>query len=782
MITRLLDATARLGLHRPGLVAATMLVPALVSVYALQVPVDLSFAAVMDREQPEVARYFAASQRFRLGGRLPLLVEGPEESLDEAMLALRLGLDDLETVRSVSTGPPREWLLARLPFFVEAETFERWLALAERSLAGQDASERGLSQLGSELQALQRRHLPRSPEGSRLVVVSLASDPFELALDSEVFPEIRETTRGALAPFGARGRFAGMPAIIAQEQEATLTRMRVLGPLSLVSVLMLFCLIERRPLAIASLALPMLLSVGMTMGVIGAIAGDLTLMESVFGVIVFGLGIDFSIHLILRMREERSHGRDFAASLRRALSGTGRGIVAGGTTTGGAFLALLLSPDPVFYRLGLAGGLGLLLCFIFLVLFLPAEWSLIERWSPQAPAVPRRFVVPGVGRLAGEAARHPAVSLLSAMLALALCAPGIARIEYETNLEEVFSREIDAVDTARLLHERFGVDPGPWLVAAVDIEEARTLSAAFEADPLFARTESLAFLFPPDLGERHARLDAIAPALARRVRTLEEEARQPEAAGGDLESEHRELLTALLRAQAFGPPELDALPATLSERLRGPDGELIVRAFVAEPALDSAVAARERRAAQAIHPEATSINVIYEALIGTERPWAPAVVSVVAVFILVVLYVDLRSKRLVLLTLIPVVTAGLFTIGLLGQAGFEFNTVTLIAVPLLLGLGIDDGIHIVHRMLEQPERPLCAVVASVGSAVVMTTVTTCASVATLLLTRHPGIESMAILLLVGLPLCLLASVTLLPASAVLLGAPTLAELRAARVD
>ena len=93
---------------------------------------------------------------------------------------------------------------------------------------------------------------------------------------------------------------------------------------------------------------------------------------------------------------------------------------------------------------------------------------------------------------------------------------------------------------------------------------------------------------------------------------------------------------------------------------------------------------------------------------------------------------------------------------------------TLVGVPLLLGLGVDDGIHVVHRMIEQPEAALDTTIAAVGRGVTMTTLTTCASVATLLFTRHPGLESVAVLLLVGLPLCALASVTLLPALAVLL--------------
>jgi len=206
-----------------------------------------------------------------------------------------------------------------------------------------------------------------------------------------------------------------------------------------------------------------------------------------------------------------------------------------------------------------------------------------------------------------------------------------------------------------------------------------------------------------------------------------------------------------------------------------------VYAFVTEPALDSAVAARERRAAQAIHPEATSMSVIYEALIGTDRPWMPSIVAMVALFIALVLYSDLRSVRLTLLALTPAATANVVTLGILSFCGFSFNTVTLVGVPLLLGLGVDDGIHIVHRMLEQPEKSIDSVVDAVGRSIAMTTATTCAGVVALLFTRHPGIESVAILMLVGLPLSLLASVTVLPACAVLTRSQEITRRRAGPV-
>ena len=94
-------------------------------------PLDFSFSGLMDRTHPEVARYFAASDRYGLGGLLPLLIEGPEDRLDEAVLRVQLALDDLDIVHSVTRAPSNEWLLARAPFIVDGPIFEQWLALAE---------------------------------------------------------------------------------------------------------------------------------------------------------------------------------------------------------------------------------------------------------------------------------------------------------------------------------------------------------------------------------------------------------------------------------------------------------------------------------------------------------------------------------------------------------------------------------------------------------------------------------------------------------------------------
>ena len=99
----------------------------------------------------------------------------------------------------------------------------------------------------------------------------------------------------------------------------------------------------------------------------------------------------------------------------------------------------------------------------------------------------------------------------------------------------------------------------------------------------------------------------------------------------------------------------------------------------------------------------------------------------------------------------------------------HFSILLIIVIPLLLGLGVDDGLHVVHRMLEDPDLPAHKAAISVSRAITMTTLTTCISFGVLMFSNHAGMESMAQTLLFGLPVCFISSATLIPACAVLLG-------------
>lgn len=768
---RLLRLLSRQIVRSPWRVILVFAVPSMaLGCFALRTPIDLTFTGIMNRADPEVARYFEASGRFGLGGTLLVLVEGEDERLDAAAAELEQRLERAPNVTSAFSPLASDWLEAQAPWLVPRAMFDRWLRLVE---APQDLD--NARAFAEGLEEIRRGPVLTRQAGARLLEVKMQRDPMSEDVGGAVFFEIAHTAREVAQRHGVTVGFSGLPALAAEDQSRTLRMVQLLSPVSLAVVLLLFRFVERRLSGLLAVAAPLLLAIVATVGTVGLLLGRLTVMETFFGVTVFGLGIDFAIHLLVRLREERARGFGLSRAIEQTLCGAGRGIVAGGATTAGAFLIAALAPDPVALHLGLAGGLGLLFCLVLMLTLLPALWVLLERRrqrrsfgrraSSRAAAGAQALEVPVLPSLARWSVRRPGVTLLVTAAVVALAACGLPRIRTETNLEKIINRDVPSLRNVERIQQLFGLNGAPWIVGVGSLEEARAVARRFEDDPRFVRAESLARLLPSDGTQRQDALERVAPLIAGRREMAQALRDSPLLGDPAAVDRYQQALDLLERAVQQGPPRLADLPASLTQQLIGDDGSFLVFAYATDPAADGAVARQQRLAAQAIAPDATALGALLEAMMVAERPWVPYVLGGILTFVVVVLLLDFKQWRHAVLALVPVLVGVTVTSGLLGWLGVSFNVMTSLVVPLILGLGVDDGIHVVHRMREEagasPDRSAVAV----GSAIVMTTLTTVASFGVLLLTNHPGLETMGMVMLIGLPICLLGSVTTLPALA-----------------
>jgi predicted RND superfamily exporter protein len=489
------------------------------------------------------------------------------------------------------------------------------------------------------------------------------------------------------------------------------------------------------------------------------------MMETFFSIMVFGLGVDFAVHLIGRLREERASGAPFPVALVHTLGASGPGIVAGAATTGGAFLIVAMAPDPIAFHLGLSGGIGLLICLILMLCLLPGFWVLLERSKSNLQAEARAIPAGFVDRLAGHAERNPHFYLVVSAMVFVLAAAGAPRMTFETDLARVFNRKIPAIKTGERIQELFGLNANPWIVSVDSVAEARRVEEGFRADPLFGEVESIATFLGPDGKKRQAALAQAKGEIG--AQKLTYEALRPLTADEDLPALEGavRLLGALEVAGKKGPPKLEDIPEGLRARLVGGDGSFIVYAYVKNPTLDAMVSRKERIAAERISPAATGMGVLFEKVLALERPWALPIFLAILVFVAMVLILDLGRLLFVAMALVPVLVGVAFTFGALCWAQIPFNVMTTLVVPLIIGLGVDNGIHVMHRLRDSQLKNPAKAAGAVGRAIVMTTATTCISFAALLFTDHRGLESMASVMLLGVPACFLASITTLPALA-----------------
>jgi len=757
---------ARLGraiVRHPGRFVVGSIVPCLLLAgVALLVPKDLSFRGILPENDPRVRQYFALAEQMNVAGRALVLLEGADDDrLLEAASVLERELEALDEVTDVVVEPPAGWMQERAPWFVDDATFAAWIALARGPVEPEAPGElqAALARAADELP-------PVAVPGARLLSVQLADDPFEIEIGLPPFFAVQARSDQLAEELGIEIGWTGMAAVSAQDQVEVISKIVFLLPIALIVVLLLLRFVERRWLHLAAVALPMVLSMGATLGAVGLLLGSITFAEGHFGILVFGLGVDIALHLVVRHREERRDGRSLEEALPRVLAGAGPAVVVGAVPTAGAFGIAAFAPDPLAAHIAAASAVGLALCLVLMLTLLPAVWVLLERRSGRPPAPP--MSLPLLRPLAGHAARHPLLHLAIGAVVVAAALSGAPRLRWETDLAKVFSRDMPALETARRAQRLFGANTSPWIVPTDSVEEARRITAAFEAEPTFGRVDGVGRLFAADLAARERQLAGVAPLLDARAAEYDQLASTSdglETAAG------RALLETLDAARRAGPPTPDQLPDAIRDRLVTDSGRYLVFAWAEVPHMDGVRAAEERRVAQAIHAEAAGFGLLLEVLMAAERPWMKRVLIGILVFVVVLLTFDLRDPRWVIAALAPVLVGTAVTFGLLCWAGVGFGTVTAVAVPLLLGLGVDDGVHVVHRLRERPPPELADGVVSVGRAIVMTTVTTCASLAMLLFSGHAGLESLALVVLVGLPVCLLSSVTLVPALAVLLRAP-----------
>jgi predicted RND superfamily exporter protein len=135
--------------------------------------------------------------------------------------------------------------------------------------------------------------------------------------------------------------------------------------------------------------------------------------------------------------------------------------------------------------------------------------------------------------------------------------------------------------------------------------------------------------------------------------------------------------------------------------------------------------------------------------------------------IAVMVFFHFRSLTAVILSLIPVGLGTLWLAGLMGWNHVPFNPANIMTLPLVIGIGVTNGIHILNRYAE--ERTPGILARSTGKAVLVSGLTAIAGFGSLILAQHRGIHSLGYIMSVGIAMCMIAALTFLPALLNLLG-------------
>jgi hypothetical protein len=163
-----------------------------------------------------------------------------------------------------------------------------------------------------------------------------------------------------------------------------------------------------------------------------------------------------------------------------------------------------------------------------------------------------------------------------------------------------------------------------------------------------------------------------------------------------------------------------------------------------------------------ISPRITGSTQIMTAWIDEATSSTLKAAFYIAAAVLIFLFISLRSIRYTLLAAAPLIIGMIWMLGIYPLVGMKLNILNIIMIPLVIGMGIDFGIHLSHRF--QVEQDIDAVYRYTGKAVFLSAMTTMIGFGSLgLIGKFPSLASMGMILFVGIASCLAAALIVLPA-------------------
>ncbi len=564
----------------------------------------------------------------------------------------------------------------------------------------------------------------------------------------------------------------------------------------------------------------LIIGLGYTLGFATLVIGHLNILTITFMPILIGLAIDYGVHLISRYEEELRRGEAMETALTRAMVLTGQGILTGGLTTAGGFLAMGLTNFKGIQEMGIICGGGLVICLVPMMTLLPVlllrgRQNVVDRQL--SPAAERRAWIENLWL------RRP---VLTAGVTLALCglaatqlrkvyfdynlvnmqSKGLPAVEYEkaliastpksvlfgavvaTNLAQAGALErqltnLSAVASVDSINGFLSEDQTRKLAVVGQIKQELAAVRCSEPDPRPVELQELSAVLYSLRGYLGAALDAVRaeqPELVPQFESLRDaiQALRKEMLRGNdrqvaanalklaefqrrLFLDIRDTFQALRTQDDRAPLSVADLPPALRDRFIGVTGKYLLMVYPQGDIWQREVQETFIRQVEKIYPDVTGtpVQLYYYTALLKESYEQAAWYSLGAIGLLV--FFHFRSLTSVLLALVPVAIGSLWLVGLMGWLDVPFNPANIMTLPLVIGIGVTNGIHVLNRFAEEQSPSILA--RSTGKAVLVSCLTSMAGFGSLMLARHQGIYSLGCVMTTGLATCMIAGLTFLPA-------------------
>jgi hopanoid biosynthesis associated RND transporter like protein HpnN len=609
--------------------------------------------------------------------------------------------------------------------------------------------------------------------------------------------------------YHARVRLTG-PVPIADEEFSTVQEgMLVNGIGTVVIVLVILWLALKSGKIILAVSINLVIGLAVTAALGFLVVGPLNLISIAFAVLFVGLGVDFGIQFSVRYRAERFELDDLKGALALAAAHAGAPLTLAAAATAAGFLSFV----PTVYRgvseLGQIAGIGMMIAYFSSITLLPA---LLAVMNPSGEPVPLGFsFLAPVDRFMED---HRIAVIVGVAIVSLGGLPLLYYLHFDFNPINLRSPKVESIATFLDLRRDPITGANAISVLAKSLPDTAPIAERLSKVPEVAQVRTLNYFVPADQDKKLAAIavarDKLAPAFkpeamskpptdAENVTALNEvvtalnEAveKHPGGVGAPAAKRASAAIAQLAKAtpevrgqvaDAFLKPlktalddlkdlvqahtvTLDQVPREIVEQWQTADGRARVEVLPKGDPNDNDTIRKFATAVRAAQPDATGgpISILESGDTVVQAFFEAGAWALISIAIL--LWIVLRKFGDVLLTLVPLLLAGVVTLELCVVLDMPLNFANIIALPLLLGIGVAFKIYYIMAWRAGQTDLLQS---SLTRAVFYSALTTATAFGSLWLSSHPGTSSMGKLLALSLLTTLAAAVLFQP---VLMGKP-----------
>jgi hopanoid biosynthesis associated RND transporter like protein HpnN len=570
------------------------------------------------------------------------------------------------------------------------------------------------------------------------------------------------------------------------------------------------------------LTLATLISLALGMVFCGAFAAvsvkELNLISVAFAVSNIGLGVEYAIHFCLRYQDNLRHHVNKARALHSTLISTSPSLILCAGTTAIGLYAFVPTDYKGVSELGLLAGTSLFICLLVTLTVLPA----LIRFIPVPEKYERQSTHPLLSTLAEKMATYTLhfakpISLLTILIAV-ISVVLVFKVKIDFNPINLRDPNTESVIAFKNLNKDPDTTPMTLTVLATGEQQAKAMQQKLSVLTSVDKTVSLFDFEPTGQEEKLAIIEEMAlllgsqtqyfpalkvdndpiPSIKRLIKTINtilpaktdahdisalkgfreelqdilielDTRQQPSrrmfiekiqtALLGTLPSTMNELLVSL----NAGEFSLNDLPTDFKGRWLSKDGSYRIQIFPKKDLNDLTNLEQFISDVQSVAPETTDLPIIYwESMKEVVHSFQKAI-TIALIIIALLLYGIRRNITDTLLVMTPLILAGLFTMASTVLTNTPINYANIIALPLLLGLGVDNGIHMVEKLHHSLSENQNIYQSSTARAMFYGALTTASSFGGLAFSSHQGIASMGLIITMGIFWIMVCTFIVLPA-------------------